>query len=101
MPTISIPAQHPSFKGHFPNYPVLPAVVLLDFLNENFKQYCLSEHLPAQKITGIKKMKFTGMIKPGDHIDVNWTIKKTTMLKATIFKDEEKIADGSFLIEKT
>jgi len=27
--TISVPADHPSFAGHFPGHPILPGVVLL------------------------------------------------------------------------
>ncbi len=28
--TLSIPADHPAFAGHFPGAPILPGVVLLD-----------------------------------------------------------------------
>ncbi|HVW70835.1 MAG TPA: hypothetical protein VHB68_17775 [Steroidobacteraceae bacterium] len=28
--TVTIPAQHPAFDGHFPGAPLLPGVVLLD-----------------------------------------------------------------------
>ena len=95
---ILIPKDHPSFTGHFLHFPILPAVVLIDIMKADFVKFCQIQQLESFKVTGIKKMKFTGMLKPNDSIDIEWQIKNLSTAKATITKRGNKIAVGSFFI---
>jgi 3-hydroxyacyl-[acyl-carrier-protein] dehydratase len=56
--TLHVPAQHPSFEGHFPGAPLLPGVVLLD------------EMLQAVGAVGpgwsIAMAKFLHPVRPGE-----------------------------------
>jgi len=47
-------AEHPVFKAHFPNNPILPGFVHLEIITELFDL----------KIDVIKKAKFSGFVKP-------------------------------------
>lgn len=57
------------FKGHFPDYPVMPGVLILESLAQvgATAVLCLPEN--KGKIAffgGVKEAKFRGMVRPGD-----------------------------------
>jgi len=65
------PADFPGFAGHFPEAPVLPAVMQL-----------LAVRLLAEVIVGgallpvsVERLKFKGMVSPGEVIRVRVTLK--------------------------
>jgi 3-hydroxyacyl-[acyl-carrier-protein] dehydratase len=56
--TLHVPAEHPSFEGHFPGAPVLPGVVLLDEM--------LQAVGPAVPGWTISTAKFLHPVRPGE-----------------------------------
>lgn len=48
--------NHPIFKAHFPNNPILPGFINLDIVSDVF----------GLKITNIKKAKFLKIVKPNE-----------------------------------
>ena len=59
------------FKGHFPDYPVMPGVLILESLAQvgATAVLCLPEN--KGKIAffgGVKEAKFRGMVRPGDDL---------------------------------
>lgn len=60
LATLSVPAASSYFDGHFPSFPLLPAVAQTTIIMELAHQYLGVSSLPL----GIKKMKFTNMIFP-------------------------------------
>ena len=62
----------PSFEGHFPDKPILPAVSIIDIsmhLLETLKGPLAFDQLH------LKRSKFTGMIAPGTDVEINATAK--------------------------
>lgn len=58
------PDTSPYFKGHFPDLPVLPGFVQIDFaINLAKKHFGIN-----QIVTNIKRMKFTKIISPNQDI---------------------------------
>ena len=57
---------HRALEGHFPGDPIVPAVVLLRFIE-------LTLARAGQQVTGIERMKFLRPVRPGEHIDVTVT----------------------------
>ena len=56
----SIPGSSDYFDGHFPGYPILPAVAQIDLIMR-----CASQHLgTGMGISEIKRIKFTNLILP-------------------------------------
>lgn len=59
---VKIDAQHPIFKGHFPQQPVVPGVCTIQMVKE-----CLSDLLGKSiRFTSIPSCKFISFIIPSD-----------------------------------
>lgn len=64
---IEVEARHPGFDGHFPDHPVLPGVVQLDWA-ERFGREAFPDLAPA--FAGLEQLKFQQVIAPGSVIEL-------------------------------
>lgn len=64
---LCVPATHPCLSGHFPEHPVLPAVLLLDLAGE-----ALRARLGPLHLNRIDQMKFLRPIAPGEHFTLHF-----------------------------
>ena len=60
-----ISGDHPSLPHHFPGNPVVPAVVIL-----NEVARLIGENRPGYWISGIRQVKFTAPLRPGQAFTV-------------------------------
>lgn len=67
---IAVPADHPSFAGHFPGQPLLPGVVLLAEAIEVLLQEAPEALGPQPRVTAVK---FLAPVRPGAQLEVRWT----------------------------
>jgi 3-hydroxymyristoyl/3-hydroxydecanoyl-(acyl carrier protein) dehydratase len=65
---LSIPATHPSLRGHFPANPVVPGVVILDLLAENILMLW-----PGYRISAIIQVKFLAPLSPETRFQLSWS----------------------------
>jgi 3-hydroxymyristoyl/3-hydroxydecanoyl-(acyl carrier protein) dehydratase len=61
----TIPPDHPSLDGHFPDHPLVPGVVLLD---EALAR--LAAHLRCGRPVRLRSVKFLAPVLPGDEVQV-------------------------------
>jgi 3-hydroxyacyl-[acyl-carrier-protein] dehydratase len=88
---LDIAADHPSFAGHFPDFPVLPGAALLD------------EMLSAiEKARGIdlrswhvSSAKFLGAVRPRDSLVLEHETSAPGSIHFTIRADDRKVASGT------
>lgn len=66
------PAEQQVFSGHFPGYPLVPGVFLLETAR------IVSERIAGKKLrlTGIENAKFTREVRPGDTVETAVTLRE-------------------------
>lgn len=71
----------PLFKGHFPNHPVLPGVIIMEALAQA-ASFCVLVERGAEGsvgfLTGIDKAKFRRQVLPGDTVRLDARIVKSS-----------------------
>lgn len=71
----------PLFKGHFPEHPVLPGVIIMEALAQA-ASFCVLEARGAEGsigfLTGVDKAKFRHQVSPGDTLQLEATIAKSS-----------------------
>jgi len=67
-----LPERSPVFDGHFPNFPLLPGVMMLEIMNHaaGYLQYRRFNGERFVFLGGVKRAKFRRMVRPGDLIEV-------------------------------
>ena len=66
------PPTFPGFQGHFPQNPILPAIIQLMTVRESIAEH-LGRDLLIVKIT---RAKFHKIITPDIHVTVVWTLRE-------------------------
>ena len=68
----TLPEQSPIFDGHFPAFPILPGVMMLEIMNQTagFLLYMRYGQERFVFLGGVKRAKFRRMVKPGAAIEV-------------------------------
>lgn len=87
--TISFPAAHPVFAGHFPGQPIVPGVLLLDSVRLLIQQQI------GQRCSGISTAKFHSPAGPEEILIVDYDAGANS-IHFEITSGSRKIADGRF-----
>ena len=88
--TLTIPADHPSFPGHFPNFPVLPGAVLLDAALDVMQRARGIDLVEWQ----IASAKFLAAVRPGDVLSVQHDAPRDGLIRFTIRTAHHTVANG-------
>lgn len=69
----NVSANEPFFAGHFPDYPVMPGVLILEALAQTGAIAVLNIEANKGKIgflAGVDKCRFKRQVKPGDQLEL-------------------------------
>src|SRR5207248_6264885 len=83
----NVTANEPFFSGHFPGYPIMPGVLIVEAMAQAGGALLLTEIPDRDRklmvFTGIDKAKFRKPVTPGDQlrIEVDVTVWRTTAVK--------------------
>jgi 3-hydroxyacyl-[acyl-carrier-protein] dehydratase len=89
--TLDIAADHPSFAGHFPAFPVLPGALLLD---EMLKVIELARDVDL-KSWHISSAKFHDAVRPRDTLVFEHEAVSPGLIRFTIRVAQRKVAGGT------
>ncbi len=68
------------FKGHFPNYPVMPGVLIIEAMAQTGAVALLTKEENIGKIalfTSIKNAKFRRQVFPGDRLEISCKLTRS------------------------
>lgn len=99
--------NEPWFQGHFPGYPILPGVLILEALAQLGGVLAHQSHTgeaPVEGVMyflGIDKARFRKPVRPGDRLDLHVSVLQT---RGTVFRfrgeasvDGERCAEAELL----
>jgi 3-hydroxyacyl-[acyl-carrier-protein] dehydratase len=72
----TLPERSPVFDGHFPSFPILPGVLMLEMMNQA-AGYMLYRRFKRERFVflgGVKRAKFRRMVKPGTKLEITGRI---------------------------
>lgn len=91
--SFTIKSNHPSLKGHFPNNPVVPGVVILDEVINIIKAT-----KPDFTITAIPMVKFIQPLLPEQKVFVEIYEKNDTSVNFNCSFNKVKLATGQLTL---
>lgn len=92
--SFTIPASHPSLKGHFPNNPVVPGVVILDEVMNIIKTL-----KPEFIVEAIPMVKFVHPLLAEQTVLVEVNEKSETTTSFNCFHDNLKLVTGQLILK--
>jgi 3-hydroxyacyl-[acyl-carrier-protein] dehydratase len=91
--TLAIDADHPSFAGHFPKFPVLPGAVLLDQALHAIESACGLDLKEWQ----VASAKFLNPVRPRDGLLLEHDAADAGLIHFSIRVGERKVASGTLI----
>lgn len=93
---LKIPADHPTFAGHFPDTPIVPGVVLL---NEVMHAIASDTSL-TETSWQIISVKFLSPLKPDETVVIKYERLANDTLKFEVLEKSRQIVIGSLITKQ-
>lgn len=90
----TIPADAPFLAGHFPGAPLVPGVVILQYVIEETARQLGRQVSPRQ----IKTAKFLAPLRPGEPLAIELDIAAETEVRFNCRSGERQIATGVLIL---
>ncbi len=98
----SVTGNEPFFEGHFPDYPVMPGVLIIEALAQTGAVMMLQEsEVQIPLFAGIDKARFRRQVVPGDQLRLELVVLRaragTCKMTAKAFVDGELAAEAEIM----
>lgn len=101
----NITANEPQFQGHFPDYPIMPGVLIIEAIAQTGGALLLGEYTAQQReeklmvFTGIDGAKFRKPVVPGDQVRIE--VKVLNWRSTAVKMHGTATVDGKLACEAT
>jgi 3-hydroxyacyl-[acyl-carrier-protein] dehydratase len=65
--TITVDPSEPVLAGHYPGFPILPGLILLEHVNDLVRE---ATGDPALRLLAAEKIRFLSPVRPGDTVRI-------------------------------
>jgi len=89
-----IPADAPFLAGHFPGAPLVPGVVILQYVVEETARQLGQQVSPRQ----IKTAKFLAPLRPGEPLTIELDVSAESAVRFNCRSGERQIATGELIL---
>ncbi len=96
----TVPQESTIFKGHFPTYPLMPGVLLIECMAQTTGWLvCMLGRFSAMPfLAGVKEGKFRTLVFPGDRLEFDGSVVHEgsgyTVAECTGRRDGKKVCDA-------
>lgn len=91
MPSIN--STHPALAGHFPGNPIVPGVMLADYMLD-----AIAAWRPEIRILGAHRLKFLRAVRPAEVFSMECAGGPPGRVRVRCLVAQELVAEGSFEI---
>ena len=94
--------DEPFFKGHFPDHPIVPGVLLMEGLAQTMGYYALHQRKSERVfLVGIDHARFRGMVEPGKEVRYELSVGQerfgTLTGKGKVTVGTQRIAEATLM----
>jgi len=96
----TVPKESTIFEGHFPTYPLMPGVLLIECMAQTTGWLvCMLGRFSAMPfLAGVKEGKFRTLVFPGDHLEFEGSMVHEgsgyAVAECTGFRGDKKVCDA-------
>lgn len=101
----NVTMNEPFFQGHFPGYPVMPGVLIIEAMAQAGGILLLEAFPEPNKylvfFLGIDKVRFRRQVNPGDclrfELEMLMLRRKTCKMRGTVFVDDNLVCEAELM----
>jgi len=92
--TIELNADHPIFKGHFPDQPIVPGVCMMQMVKEILEKYSNK----TLQLVKANDLKFLSFVDPGQNLNILMKFKIKT--EENLYRIDAQLLDNETVLFK-